>query len=218
MTADHADRGPDGYRRHPGHGPRLRSDIIDAYVFCRVPPARPAPKPLFAPPAQARFQAGPMEGDAFSIEVERTFLLQLRRTRDPLVDTWHPVMGHIDPAETAVACAARELREELALDPFGPDSLGFWALEQVHPYFVATIDCVVLSPRFACEVRPDWSPTLNGEHSDHRWVDANHARHAFMWPGQCASTREIREHLLASDALCREHLRITPADLSAKPS
>jgi 8-oxo-dGTP pyrophosphatase MutT (NUDIX family) len=89
-------------------------------------------------------------------------LLQLRRARDPLRATWQPVMGHVEPGETAVACLWRELREETGLSP--RDALGAWALEQIHPYFVADLDAVVMSPRFAVEVAPGWEPTLNHEH------------------------------------------------------
>jgi hypothetical protein len=56
---------------------------------------------------------------------------------------------------------------------------------------MASIDAVVLSPRFATEVRGSWAPTLNPEHSAFRWVPAAEADAAFMWPGQRASCAEI---------------------------
>ena len=66
-----------------------------------------------------------------------------------------------------------------------------WALEGVHPYFLASLDAIVLSPRFAVEVSEGWSPRLNGEHDGFRWVNARRAERHFMWPGQIAAVREL---------------------------
>lgn len=160
--------------------PTIRADIVDVYVFRRQP-------------------AGAID------------LLQLLRAEDPdttLGNTWQPVMGHIEPGETASACARRELEEELGLLPTNPAFRGLWALEQVHPYFLAAKDQIILSPRFACEVAPAWQPTLNHEHTAARWVPADQSEEWFMWPGQIAAIDEIVRSLLAEDSLSRERLRI----------
>lgn len=156
-------RAADGYRRTPGNGPLVRTDVIDVYVF------RHAAK-----------------GKGRGIE-----LLQLRRSKPPLHDTWQPIMGHIESPETAVAAAIREMEEEVGLAARDPGLLGLWALEQVHPFFLAAINCIVLSPRFAAEVSRSWRPRLNEEHAAHRWVPASRASKHFMWPGQLASVREL---------------------------
>ena len=195
------ERSPSGYRVMPGHGPRIRSDIIEVMVF-RAPEG-----------------SGPE-------------LLQIKRARDPLKDTWQPVMGHIEPGETAVQAALRELREETGLAcgadvpsaiPSAPSSLppvpsaqspvpspflALWALEQVHPYFIAAIDSIVLPARFAVQASPSWTPTLNAEHTHHRWVPASDAAQWFMWPGQAAAARELITHLLTPGSLCREALQL----------
>jgi len=158
-------RAPDGYRR-PGPraalpGPRLRADVIDVYVFRTTNARRRAP-------------------------VE---FLQLLRATPPLEGTWHPVMGHIEPGETAVDAARRELREELSLA--APALVDLFALEQVHPYYLPALDAIVCSPRFAARVEPRWQPRLNAEHSRHRWVKADTAPARFMWPGQRAAITEV---------------------------
>jgi dATP pyrophosphohydrolase len=117
-------------------------------------------------------------------------------------------MGHVEAGETAVACALRELEEELGLRRDDPALLGVWALEQVHPYYVAVIDCVVLSPRFAAEVRPGWEPRINDEHSAFRWVPADRVGETFMWPGQLAACREIAGDLLRTGSLSAPVLRV----------
>ncbi|MEM1330498.1 MAG: NUDIX domain-containing protein [Planctomycetota bacterium] len=160
--------------------PRLRTDVADAYIFRRP--------------------WGELE------------LLQLRRTADPdaagkdvIAGTWQPVMGHIDEGETAPRAVAREVEEETGLKL--SDALGFWALEQVHPYYLVTRDAIMLSPRFAVEAAKDWEPVLNDEHDAHRWVRATDAERLFMWPGQRAAIAEILR-LLAPGSLEEPALRL----------
>ncbi|MCC6660854.1 MAG: NUDIX domain-containing protein [Phycisphaerales bacterium] len=122
--------------------------------------------------------------------------LQLRRATRPMPGSWQPIMGHIEPGETAAACAVREVGEEAGLTRSDPAWLGFWALQGVHPYFVAVWDAVMLTPRFAVEVAPGWSPTLNAEHDAHRWAAAAQLGAMFLWPGQHAACREILDAII----------------------
>ncbi len=117
--------------------------------------------------------------------------LQLLRSQPPLAGSWQPVMGHINPGETAVAAAIREIAEETALNVRHKDCLGFWALESVHPFFLPGPDAIILSPCFAAHAPADWSPTLNEEHSSHRWILEHDLDANFMWPGQRAACREV---------------------------
>lgn len=136
-------------------------------------------------------------------------VLQLRRAAGGVMGgTWHPVMGHVEAGETAAACALRELREETGLAEDDPALLGVWALEQVHPFFMAPRDEIVLSPRFAAEVRADWTPRLNDEHTAARWVPAAEAERWFMWPGQAAAVGEIVGSLLRDGSLSAAALRV----------
>jgi len=181
--------------------PSVRADIIDAYIFRRAG----------SEPSRAREDADtasqPGARDAHSSDTPAIELLQLRRARAPLTHTWQPVMGHVEPGETAVRCLWRELAEETGLAP--ADVLGAWALEQVHPFYLPELDAVMLSPRFAVEVAGDWTPRLNHEHDASRWVPAAEAESRFMWPGQQAAIEELIG-LLSSDASeRREHTRIS---------
>lgn len=153
----------DGYRVEPAGGPRLRTDVVDVYVVR---------------------QGGPGMGPA---------VLQLLRAEEPLRDTWHPVMGHVERGETASACALRELEEELGLRRGDGALLGVWALEQVHPFFVAPLDTIVLSPRFAALVAPGWEPPAGSEHSAARWITPADIDAMFLWPGQRSACREALE-------------------------
>lgn len=122
--------------------------------------------------------------------------VQLRRVREPLAGSWQPVMGHVESGESAVEAAVRELREEVGLRGGDAAWLGFWQLEEVSPYFVASMDAVVLSPRFVVLVEGSWEPDLTRDdaHDAHRWVDAQEVREAFLWPGQvraCAEALDV---------------------------
>ncbi|MEQ8844307.1 MAG: NUDIX domain-containing protein [Phycisphaerales bacterium] len=139
-------------------------------------------------------------------------LLQLRRTGEPMAGTWQPVMGHIEAGETAVLAAVRELGEEVGLRPAGGAWLGFWQLEEVHPYFVAALDAVVLSPRFAVQVDASWEPDLSGErtHDGHRWVRGDDVRGRFMWPGQVRACEEVAGLLATRGSVLERALRLEP--------
>lgn len=176
-----------GYRLTPRGGPSIRTDVIDVYIFRRT--------------AQSA-------GDHNEIE-----LLQLLRAGAPMDRTWQPVMGHAEPGERAWEAGLREVEEEVGLARTDPALLGMWALEQIWPYYLADLDCIVMSPRFAIEVAREWEPRINGEHSDSRWISAPHhggqpAAEFFMWPGQKHAIRELMEEIVCTTSPAHDALRI----------
>jgi 8-oxo-dGTP pyrophosphatase MutT (NUDIX family) len=141
----------------------------------------------------------------------RVEFLQLRRAKDPARGTWQPIMGGVTPGEKASAAAVRELQEETGLDAASPACLGLWALDQVAPFFMQTLDAVILSPVFAAEAAPAWSPALNPENDSSRWVPAADIAEAFIWPGHVASCREVLDWLLRPGSACEPLLRVPRA-------
>jgi dihydroneopterin triphosphate diphosphatase len=137
-------------------------------------------------------------------------LLQLHRSEEAkaLRGTYQPVMGHIEKGETAVDAAIREVNEELGLSIRDAGFRGLWQLEQVHPFFLAGADAVVMSPRFVTEVSLDWEPRLNGEHDGFRWVPAHQEMRFFMWPGQLNAVREIVDVVFRPGSITHEALRV----------
>ena len=142
--------------------PSVRTDVVDAYVY--------------------RHDEHRRSGRAVEV-------LQLHRVEAPLRATWQPVMGHVEAGESAVDTMWRELREEVGLERAA--ALDAYALEQVHPFFIAELDAVFLSPRFAVEVASSFEPVLNAEHDAARWVPLDRAVDEFLWPGQRAALREL---------------------------
>ncbi len=116
--------------------------------------------------------------------------LQLHRRHDPLAGTWQPIMGHIEDGEATIKAMWRELWEETGLLADDPAILNAWGLEQVHPFYLAKLDCIMLSPRFLIEVTSAWKPTLNEEHDQYRWVQEDKVDDMFLWPGQKLVLRE----------------------------
>ena len=133
--------------------------------------------------------------------------LQLLRSREPMLHTWHPIMGHIEAGETAAQTAKREMHEEVGLGFEDAALVEFFALEQVHPFYIARTDTIVMSPRFAGRVEGAWTPALNHEHSAYRWVSIDGVDGSFVWPGQHAAIAEIRGHVLKPSPV-REMLRL----------
>ena len=160
--------------------PTVRTDLVDVYVF-RVGNA------------ETMGQDAPI-----------TFL-QMRRTEGPMKDTWQPVMGHIRSRqadgrtpiedETATDAAIRELAEETGYRP-AAGLLGLWQLETVSPYFLASQNCVMMSPCFAAQVPTNLDPVLNHEHNAFRWVGRDLVDRAFIWPGQRVAINQIVRDIL----------------------
>lgn len=128
----------------------------------------------------------------FRRQVSGLEALQVRRSRDPGAGSWHPVMGHVQPGETSVHAAERELREELGLCVSSPDVVGWWQLEGVHPFYLAARDVIMMCPRFAAEVAIAWAaPETGAEHRGARWAPVDLSGHWCVWPGQAEAWREL---------------------------
>jgi len=157
-------------------GVRIRSDLVEAFIFRR--------------------RAGAID------------LLQMRRRADAKRSpgTWQPVLGHIEEGESALEAARREVGEETGLE--GADCLGWWQLEQVHPFFVADANAIFLCPRFVVEAAASWEPVLDNEHEAHRWVALGNADDAFIWPGQREAIREFTGEILDPSSATAALLRL----------
>lgn len=193
---------PDGYQPLTQHGPKVRTDVVDVYVFRRVAEEKSRAVSSGGSRVYEGDPGWPRRGGKV---VE---FLQVLRASEPLKDSWHPVMGHVHEDETAAQCARREMLEELGLLHLDRAVLGMWALEQVHPFYIDAINTIVMSPRFCVEVAEGWSPRLNEEHSAHRWVAEGEIDAKFMWPGQKACCREILREIVSDASLSREGLRV----------
>lgn len=130
------------------------------------------------------------------------FLTLLRAPTIRLGGTWQSVHGKIESGETAWQAAARELREETRLTP-----IGFWQIDYVNTFYVASEDCVLLCPCFAAEVAANAMVQLCEEHAAFEWLLVEAACERLMWPGQRHAVREIVSEIIQPSA-AESHLRI----------
>ncbi len=161
----------------------LRTDIVEVYIF-RVANA----------------------------EAELIELLQMRRSQhEVLPGTWQPVMGHVNPGETADAAAIRELYEETGYgrSESGDYALtGMWQLEQPNCYFLNAYDSIIISPCFAARVEYGPAPRMDSSHDAFRWIPAADAESLFLWPGQRIAVRQIMEDIISSESAIEPVLRV----------
>jgi dihydroneopterin triphosphate diphosphatase len=91
--------------------------------------------------------------------------------------SWEAVHGHIDPGETPVATALRELREETGLKPER-----LYSMSRTEAFYRHSENEVVLIPVFAAFVARRSTVKLSQEHDQHEWLRAQAARVKMSWP------------------------------------
>jgi dATP pyrophosphohydrolase len=131
--------------------------------------------------------------------------LQLRRSSgDYMGGSWQTIMGSIEPGETAIAAALRELKEEAGLVP-----ADLFQLDQVSTFFIAARDSIFHCPQFCAIVPQNCVITLNEEHDAFRWIPAQTAADHFFWPGDKRGVAEILTQILTNSPAFA-HMRILP--------
>ncbi len=108
---------------------------------------------------------------------------------------WHVVAGGVEPGETAVEAAVRELREETGL--VADLASGIEVTEHVSTLTEAPADrddpsaVAVGVTCFQAMAPDDWEPTLDWEHDRHRWCHPAEAASTLRWPGTAQALRKL---------------------------
>ncbi len=133
----------------------------------------------------------------FKFEKDRPHYLLLHRSNDEKVypGLWQFVTGSIDPNETAIAAALRELNEETGLAP-----VGMWVVPYVNTFYDERRDVINMSPVFAVQVKSGATPRLSDEHQQFDWLIYEEGRRRLVWPGQQEGLRIVHEFIVG----CKE--------------
>jgi 8-oxo-dGTP pyrophosphatase MutT (NUDIX family) len=91
--------------------------------------------------------------------------------------TWEAVHGAIEPGETAVQAALRELTEETGLAP-----ARFYNASRVEAFYRHVQDEVCLIPVFVAVVAADAAVRVSAEHDAFEWLAPEAAAARVAWP------------------------------------
>jgi dATP pyrophosphohydrolase len=111
-----------------------------------------------------------------------------------LAGLWQCVSGSLEPGETVVAGALRELEEETGYDAATIEAL--FSLDQVNQFHEPTVDAILTAAVFAVRVQANAEPVLSHEHDAARWLPLAAARDASVWPAYRESIDRIETDLV----------------------
>jgi dATP pyrophosphohydrolase len=167
----------------------LRPDLIDVWIFRVLPDSVPGKG---AGSRVGRGVAGPAAGP----RVE--FLMLRRAESDPILPgLWQGVSGGLEPGESAVEAALRELSEETGLGAVWIEHL--YHLDQVNQFLGPSTDEILSAAVLAVRVAPGAEPVISHEHDEWRWVSPEEALDLAVWPAYRESIRRILDILLDQD-------------------
>ena len=133
-------------------------------------------------------------------------VLVLRRAaggRSP--GSWETVHGHIEPGETPVQAALRELREETGVEP-----ARLYNVSRVEAFYRHQTNEIVLIPVFAGVVDARAAVRHSAEHDRAEWLEPRKAAARFSWPRERRALDDVLSILGSGDAgLLEDVLRVS---------
>jgi len=133
-------------------------------------------------------------------------VLVLRRApggRSP--GSWETVHGHIEPGETPVQAALRELREETGVEP-----ARLYNVSRVEAFYRHQTNEIVLIPVFAGMVDARAAVRHSAEHDRAEWLEPRQAAARFSWPRERRALDDVLSILGSGDAgLLEDVLRVS---------
>ena len=121
-------------------------------------------------------------------------LLMRRAPARVLPGLWQGVSGLVEPGESVVGAALREVREETGLS--GADIEAQYHLDHVAEFLWQPADTLMTSASFAFRIVAGREPALSHEHDALRWTDIEAAIGEVVWPGYREALERLRDNLL----------------------
>jgi dATP pyrophosphohydrolase len=146
--------------------------------------------------------------DAYLLRVGAAGLevLVLRRApgrRSP--GSWETVHGHIEPGETPVQAALRELREETGVEP-----ARLYNVSRVEAFYRHQTNAIVLIPVFAGVVDARAAVRHSAEHDRAEWLEPRQAAARLSWPRERRALDDVLSILGSGNAgLLEDVLRVS---------
>lgn len=118
--------------------------------------------------------------------------------------SWETVHGTIEPGETPVQAAVRELAEETGLAP-----TRLYNASRVEAFYRHGADEVALIPAFVAFVDPVARARSSAEHDRVEWLPSSEAARRLSWPRERRALEDVLSILGSGDAgLLEDVLRI----------
>lgn len=130
-------------------------------------------------------------------------VLAVCRAGPYLEGAWTYVAGHVEAGEAGWQAARRELAEETGLVALAWHATGF-----CEQFYSMHTGCIEIVPAFVARVADDALVTLDGEHSEYRWVSIEEAAALFPFGSQRDLLAHVRREFVERDP--GRWLRIAP--------
>ncbi len=124
----------------------------------------------------------------------KQLILKRSPSTQPYPLMWQAITGRIEPNETALQAAVRELQEEASLQPYK-----LWTLPYVASFFNTINDTVGFAPVFVCEVEGTSEVKLSKEHTDFLWIELEHIAKFVKLPSHIEATKCLIDFIINNE-------------------